>query len=838
MIDGYDMAPWMQYLIIFAEALLVVGLAVIFFFLERKTPFKKLKWIYRQIIIGVVFGGAAIFGTELGINIGSSVINVRDAAPLVAGLIFGGPAGMIAAVIGAVERIFYTFFFHDYAGYYSMVACVIATTFSGLYAWALRKWFFEEKTPNFLFGFATAVIMEVLHFIILYLGHIRDPQSVLTIIKAIAIQMALGNGFGVGMACLVISLLEYFTNKERKTIVRARTINSRIQLGLLILILSTALMSTSFVVIIQRNNAYEEATFALAVNESDATDLIVKESDEMTESLSRLVASFYMDELGLYGNDKLDWVKKQLPVTEVSLVAQTDTDDHKAGEIIYSTDRSDIGFNLNDTNLEEYYLFVHQDTVGYGSYVQEFSYCQRHAEKRKLVTYSLKELHNLDYYLLVTLNTHDYYELIDINKEISDFAKHRRIYLTGYFVVFNSNGELITDGSEYDGIQFGLTFNEIKNAPQFQRLEGVIYGDNSYYMIEETETYYIISVMPVTDVTDTRDMMIIIYTFMLAVIYASVFFVTYILIKRLIIQNIRKINNTLSLIMAGDLTQRVNVDSSIEFIDLSNDINVTVDILKQFIKEAEERIDTELAFARTIQSSSLPSVFPAFPGINEFDIYATMNTAREVGGDFYDFYLIDADHLVFLVADVSGKGIPASMFMMESKALLKNSSMSLKNVDQVFNRVNQALSQGNEANMFVTCWMGILDLNTGIVQFANAGHNAPIIYSSKDKKWRYLSEEKDLVLGGFETYKYRAQSIQLEPGDKIFLYTDGVTESTNKNNELYGEARLLAYLNKLKTFDQYKLLPGIQKDIDKFVAGADQFDDITMLIFDFKELRK
>lgn len=215
-----------------------------------------------------------------------------------------------------------------------------------------------------------------------------------------------------------------------------------------------------------------------------------------------------------------------------------------------------------------------------------------------------------------------------------------------------------------------------------------------------------------------------------------------------------------------------------------------------------------------------------------------MNTAKEVGGDFYDFYFVDANRLAFLVADVSGKGIPASMFMMESKALLKNSVLTLKEVDKVFARVNDALSQGNEANMFVTCWMGIIDLATGEVQFANAGHNAPLIYENKTGKWKYIEQNKDLVLAGLEGVPYHAQTIKLEPGDKIFLYTDGVVEATRGDKVLYGEERLLKFLNKSTKLDQYKLLDSLQKDIDSFIDGAPQFDDITMLYFDFKNKRK
>ena len=225
-----ELSELLKYVIMLSESLLVVVLSVAFFLLIHKTPFGKLKWIYQQVIIGVVFGGAAIFGTEMGIDIGTSIINVRDAAPVTAGLLFGGPAGMIAAFIGSLWRLISTYAFNK--GEYAMLACCIATLVAGAYAWVLRKWFFEEKTPNFLFGFATAAIMEVMHFIILYLTHLRDPQTVLNIIYEITAVMIIANGVGVSLACLAIGLLDNgFSWKIFKS--RERTINSRIQLHLL-----------------------------------------------------------------------------------------------------------------------------------------------------------------------------------------------------------------------------------------------------------------------------------------------------------------------------------------------------------------------------------------------------------------------------------------------------------------------------------------------------------------------------------------------------------------------------------------------------------------------------
>ena len=838
-----DSSEFTKYIILICESLLVVVLAVIFFFLKEKTAFKKLGYTYQQVIIGVVFGAASIFGTEMGVNMYSSVANVRDAAPLVAGLIFGGPAGVIAGFIGAVERILYTMVFHDMDGEFSMVACVIATFLCGIYAWVLRKWFFEKKTPNWLFGFATAAIMEVIHFIILYLAHIRDPQTVLTIIKNLAIPMILGNGVGVGVACLAVRLLEREITPE-KLLSKKGSINNKVLLGLLILILSTSVVSTAFVVTIQNNTAYEDANYALTVNASDAAGFLFNASDTIAGNVAHKAADDYYNDPN--GNEKLLELKEKYGATALSIVAMRDGEGYKEGEIIYSTKESEISYNINAyEDIDEAYSYVHDSILYYGECGKYFNYSERFGESIKTAAFVVGPYDEAaEYYLVLNLNVHDFYHLpiygdeeadVESLSEQSDtFTRYRRVYLSGYIIIFDAYGEIVSDESERYPDDAGITLEDLKDKNSYERYAGVIYGTKCFYMLTRVETYTVCIVVPQKDVNDNRDMMIVIYSFMMATFSASIFFVSYILVKNIIIRNIRKINDTLSLIMAGDLDQKVKVNSSIEFEDLSHDINVTVGVLKDYIKEAEERIDKELAFAKTIQTSVLPSAFPAFPGVKEFDIYATMDTAKEVGGDFYDFYYIDNSHVAFLVADVSGKGIPASMFMMESKALIKNSFTNIHNVAEVFSNVNESLVQGNDANMFITAWMGVIDLKTGEVQFVNAGHNTPALYNSSEGKWEYIKESRDVVLAIMKDSEYHIQTLKLNPGDKLYLYTDGVTESTNKDKALYGEERLLKYLNKAKKHDIYKLLPGIQKDIDNFVGDSDQFDDITMLVIEYK----
>ena len=209
-----------------------------------------------------------------------------------------------------------------------------------------------------------------------------------------------------------------------------------------------------------------------------------------------------------------------------------------------------------------------------------------------------------------------------------------------------------------------------------------------------------------------------------------------------------------------------------------------------------------------------------------------MHTAKEVGGDFYDFYFVDEDNLAFLIADVSGKGIPAAMFMMQSKTIIKSYAESGISVEEIFTVANEKLCEGNDAGMFVTAWMGILNTKTGKVLFANAGHNPPLVKHA-DGTYEYLKSRAGLVLAGMDGIRYRKNELQLQPGDAIYLYTDGVTEATDPDNGLYGEDRLHAILEKYKDAVPEVICDEVKKDVDAFVGEAPQFDDITMLSLKF-----
>ena len=238
--------------------------------------------------------------------------------------------------------------------------------------------------------------------------------------------------------------------------------------------------------------------------------------------------------------------------------------------------------------------------------------------------------------------------------------------------------------------------------------------------------------------------------------------------------------------------------------------------------------ETELNMATEIQTGMLPSIFPAFPERAEFDIHASMDPAKEVGGDFYDFFMIDDDHLAMVIADVSGKGVPAALFMMSSKILINDHALMGGTPAEILERVNKQVCANNDAHMFVTVWLGILEISTGKLTTASAGHEYPII--NINGRYELLKDKHGLAVGAFEMAKYKDTEIQLKKGDSIFVYTDGVAEATDANNELFGTDRTIEALNAIpKGASQKEILAGVRAAVDAFVKEAPQFDDLTMV---------
>ncbi len=246
-----------------------------------------------------------------------------------------------------------------------------------------------------------------------------------------------------------------------------------------------------------------------------------------------------------------------------------------------------------------------------------------------------------------------------------------------------------------------------------------------------------------------------------------------------------------------------------------------------------ERISTELTLATRIQAAFVPHIFPPFPNRPEFDLYASMDPAKEVGGDFYDFFLIDEDHLALVMADVSGKGVPAALFMMVSKIILQSCAMLGKSPAEILKKTNEAICSNNQEDMFVTVWLGILEISTGKLTAANAGHEYPML-RTPNGGFDLYKDRHGFVIGGMSGSRYREYELQLQPGSKLFVYTDGVSEAKNVQKELFGTERILAALNRVPEASPQTILQNVRQAVDGFVQEAEQFDDLTMLCLEYK----
>ena len=268
------------------------------------------------------------------------------------------------------------------------------------------------------------------------------------------------------------------------------------------------------------------------------------------------------------------------------------------------------------------------------------------------------------------------------------------------------------------------------------------------------------------------------------------------------------------------------------FAGLSHKTVEYVEEVKRVTAE-KERIGTELNMAKRIQEGMLPNIFPAFPDRQEFDLYASMDPAREVGGDFYDFFLIDDDHLALVMADVSGKGVPGALFMMASKIILQSCAKQGGTPAEILPRANRAICSNNTMEMFVTVWLGILEISTGRLTAANAGHEYPMIKRA-DGTFEIFKDKHGFVIGGMDGIRYKGYELELHPGDKLFLYTDGVPEATDEEKKMFGTERMLKALNRHRSDTPDDILTGVREEVNDFVGDAEQFDDLTMLCLEYK----
>lgn len=795
---------------LFLISLLPVALSVLIYLAGRTKAARRIPYAVRQILIGILFGGLAVVGTECGIGIDGAVINARDASPVCAGLLFGAPAGIIAGVIGGAERWFAVLWG---AGAYTRLACSISTVLAGIFAAVLRRYMFDNKKPKWYYCLATAVITEVIHMLMIFLTNMTDARTAFSFVRACALPMIAVNGLAVMLAGALLSVL---SGREKKGARHdLKNISQSFQRWLLLCVTAGFLMTTVFTWALQTELAENEAHDLVKLNLADVREDVLAVSNE---NLLKLAENISVRVRFAANADSafLSALAKEYDVAEINLI-------DARGVITASTHADFLGYDMRGGEQSAQFLvLLDGETKEYVQSYQPTSFAP--SILRKYAGIALDR----GGFVQVAYDFERFQR--DIDDAVVGATRNRHIGENGSIIIAGEDWNIVSDrhGNEEENLSVSGIYIDRNTMPEGEPFAATVYGEDSICAYIISEGYYIVASIPRSEAMFSRDIAVYVTVFMEFVVFGMLFIVVYFLIKKLVVDNMAKVNRSLAKITGGNLDTVVDVRTNEEFASLSDDINSTVLTLKRYIAEAAARIDRELEFARSIQHAAIPSVFPPYPGHGEFEIFATMDTAREVGGDFYDFYFVGENRLGFLIADVSGKGIPAAMFMMTAKTIIKGYAESGIPVDEVFTTANKKLCESNDTGMFVTAWMGVLDLTTGKVDFANAGHNPPLVRHG-DGTFTYLRSRPGLVLAGMEGIRYRRNELMLAPGDEIYLYTDGVTEATDANEALYGEERLQVLMNRLHGCSGEEVCRAVRQDIDLFVGTAPQFDDITML---------
>ena len=433
------------------------------------------------------------------------------------------------------------------------------------------------------------------------------------------------------------------------------------------------------------------------------------------------------------------------------------------------------------------------------------------------------------------------------------FLPEENNYLYLWDITPHGNSHNLLEREVYKAGEKEFAFSVMRQNPpeELKLFEDQTYGNiaTAYSPIFDSQGNAVAVVgvgIHLTDLQENMGQFLGIVLLTILVVISITILLFYIFVRKRIVKPINKIRDASKSIvenLENEEPIQVSVNTGDEIEELFDSFKQMYGDVREYIHKLgtvtaeKERIGAELDVAKHIQASMLPCIFPAFPDRKEIDVFASMDPAKEVGGDFYDFFMVDERHLAIVMADVSGKGIPAALFMVIGKTLIKDHTTPGRDLSKVFTEVNNLLCESNSEEMFITAFEGVLDLVTGEFVYVNAGHEMPFICKAGGDFEPYKIRH-GFVLAGMENMKYKAGSMMLEPGDKIFQYTDGVTEATNDRDELYGMERLGTILNKVKEGTPDEILPQVKKDIDAIVGDAEQFDDITMLCLEYKEKMK
>ena len=786
-------------------------LVTYFLWIKLKDKCKRLNI---AAAIGLIYGALSVFSTHFGVDYTNMVLNVRDVGPLAAGLFFHPLSGVIAGLIGGIERYIAGECFN--VGYYTRVACSISTCLAGFLAFFVKIKPLKDKQPSVFQSIILGSVMEVFHMYSVFLTHRDDLSNASYVVKTSSVPMIVFSGLCLGLCAAVVEAGSHdWRHVLRRPKNESTSVSVRFHASLLMAMTFILIPMFFLSFLLQTQTATQQARDTLTLVTGDIAETYVK-----IQNTKNGIENFLETSVSLYarsiaeairlagGNDKvdLDYLDRMLELYDLESLCLVDAD----GRVIESSGNGVVYASLSRPVLEN----------GMDSATVQLS--------ERWVASACR---SGDGMVQVVDDIEDLEEAVEL-KGLIDAQANFHVGNEGEFNIVTSAGNSIMGGHKGKFLpkpEMKMIKEHLASGNTFFR--GTVYGKDGVNMLQRiNDNLFVLTTLPLSEVYEIRDAQAYEAFFSYILLFAVVYVVISMMVQSLIVDNLDRINASLDKIASGNLNEVVDVRSTMEFANLSADINQTVTVLKGYIDAEKNRMEKELKLAHELQEAAMPKNF-SFPNL-DIEIYATMNPAREIGGDFYDLFLIGDGILALVIADVSGKGIPAALFMMRSKTIIRNLAQTGIPPVEILSRANDLLCEGNEVDMFVTVWIGIIDLNTGILRCANAGHEYPVITGS-DGRFSLVKDKHGLALAAMENMKFREYELYFKKGDRLFVYTDGIPEAINAQNEQYGTGRLTDKLNEVRELPFTEILPAIRDDIQRFAGDTEQFDDITMLGFTY-----
>ena len=780
--------------------------------LWRRTRGRRLS-LPAKLLIGLVYGLCAVLSTHFGVDYSHMMLNVRDMGPLSAGLFFDPLSGIVAGLIGGIERYIAGRFWG--VGSYTRVACSVSTCLAGFVAAAMNLFIFKRKKPSAIYAFFMGAVMEVFHMYVVFITHRDDMSMAFYVVRTCAPPMIAFTGMGMAASSTALRVCAgEWKNPFRRLNAEEVSVSQRFQLWLFAVTFSILTLNLLFSFAIQTQTAIQNARNTLDAVSGDIRETYVKvkqtedNASALASETAQMEARAIADEVDrLGGVGKIDGAALERMRGIYGLLAAAVVDE--SGEAVAAAGDSPVYAGLLADVLSgdaEAMAAAPSDSRVVAGARCDGGMVQVVVSKAAIAS---------------ALN------LSGLNETLSFF----HVGSEGTFDLLRNSGIIVA--GDHKGTSVSPDdLARVKAHPTQTFFRERLFGVDALCRTEQLDdSLTLLAMLPMAEVYASRDIQAYESAFAAIMLFAVIYVLISMLVQAIVVDNLQLVNQSLDRITNGYLDEVVSVRNSSEFASLSNDINQTVSVLKGYIAAAEKRIEQELEFARTIQDSALPKNF-TFPR-SDFELYATMDPAKEVGGDFYDFFFVDQDKLALVIADVSGKGIPAALFMMRAKTAIRGLAESGSEPAEILFRANKTLCEGNDAEMFVTVWLGIVDLTTGRMKCANAGHEYPMLMRAGGD-FELFKDRHGLALAAMEGMRYREYEIELHPGDRLFVYTDGIPEAIDEREAQFGVERLTAALNAVKGEDLKDALPAIRRDIADFAGAAEQFDDITMLGFAYR----